>query len=79
MIILCLFNFKIFLKGLPISGAINFGLTVMIIIQIFGHISFAIINPAIAIAAVIHKMISVKVKKKFLHVKSRNDIAFTNF
>lgn len=33
----------------------------MFIIQMFGHISYAIINPSVAIAAIVHKLISVKV------------------
>lgn len=37
---------------------LNFGLTVMVIVHIFGHISNALINPAVSVAAVINKMIS---------------------
>lgn len=42
---------------LPIPQ-INFGLTVMFIIHIFGHISNALINPAVTIAAVVLQMIT---------------------
>jgi hypothetical protein len=49
---------------------LNFGLTVMFIIQIFGHISYAILNPAVAICAVINNLISVKVKLEFPSVRS---------
>jgi hypothetical protein len=41
---------------------LNFGLTVMMIIQIFGHISFAILNPAVTICAVVNNLFSFKVK-----------------
>jgi glycerol uptake facilitator-like aquaporin len=41
---------------------LNFGLTVMFIIQLFGHISYAIINPAVVIAAIVHKLISIRVR-----------------
>lgn len=41
---------------------LNFGMTVAYIIQIFGHISYAILNPAVAICAVINNLISIKVK-----------------
>lgn len=37
---------------------LNFGLTVMLIIHIFGHISYALINPAVTIAAVVNKLIT---------------------
>lgn len=40
---------------------INFGLTVMMIIQTFGHISSALLNPAVSICAVVNNIISVKV------------------
>ena len=43
------------------SIVLNFGFTVMMIVQIFGHISFAILNPAVTIAAVVNKLITVKV------------------
>jgi aquaporin related protein len=41
-------------------GALVFGLTVMMMIQIFGHISYAIINPSIVITAVVNKVIDIK-------------------
>lgn len=44
-----------------ISTPLNFGLTVMMIIQIFGHISYALLNPAVSICAVVNNLISVKV------------------
>jgi aquaporin rerated protein, invertebrate len=49
--------------GVPagIGAPINFGLTVMIIIQTFGHISLAILNPAVTVCAVVNDMISFKV------------------
>lgn len=37
---------------------LNFGLTVMFIVHIFGHVSNALINPAVTIAAVVNQMIS---------------------
>jgi hypothetical protein len=57
---------------------LNFGLTVMFIIHIFGHISNALINPAVTIAAVVLQMITWQVsyliftnyereKQKFSH------------
>lgn len=50
--------------GSPVSlmPPLSFGLTVMLIIQIFGHISFAILNPAVAICAVVNNLMSIKVK-----------------
>lgn len=54
---------SIFWDGPPgISTPINFGLTVMMIIQTFGHISFALLNPAVSICAVVNKIISVKAR-----------------
>lgn len=41
--------------------AISFGLAAMYVIQIFGHISFALLNPAVTIAAVVCKLIDLKV------------------
>ena len=49
---------------------LNFGLTVMTIIQIFGHISFAILNPAVTICAVVNNLFSIKVENK---IKSDNE------
>lgn len=48
--------------GLYVVASVNFGLTVMFVVQSFGHISFAIINPAIVVTAFIHKLINLKVK-----------------
>lgn len=47
--------------GFNMVAPLNFGLTVMFIIQIFGHISYAIINPAVVIVAVVHRYISITV------------------
>lgn len=43
---------------------LNFGLTVMMIIQIFGHVSFALLNPAVNIAAVVYNQITWQVSAK---------------
>lgn len=45
----------------PLIPPFNFGLTVMLIVQVFGHISLALLNPAVAICAVVNKLISIKV------------------
>lgn len=50
-------------------GPLNFGLTVMMIIQAFGHISFALLNPAITFTAFVCKLIPYKVSERF-HFKS---------
>lgn len=42
-------------------GAASFGLTVMIIIQCYGHISGAHLNPAVTLATVIFRMTSIPV------------------
>jgi aquaporin related protein len=45
---------------------LNFGLAVMIIINIFGCVSGAHLNPAVTLAAVVYKMLPVQVElKKF--------------
>lgn len=44
---------------------LSFGLAVLICVQIFGCVSGAHINPAVTLAAVIYKLISVQVKKVF--------------
>ena len=51
------------MKGdvIPILPPFLFGLFVMMIIQTFGHVSYAILNPAIAIVAVVNNLISIKV------------------
>lgn len=46
----------------PMQPPVSFGLTVMMVIQMFGHISFALLNPAVVICAVINNLISIKVK-----------------
>lgn len=55
------------MNGIPtaITTVFNFGFTIMMIIQIFGHISFAILNPAVTVAAVVNKLITVKVIYKY--------------
>lgn len=47
------------INGQPLSIALNFGIAVMTSIQIFGFISGAHFNPAVTIAAVIYKKISI--------------------
>lgn len=42
-------------------GAASFGLVVMIIIQCYGHISGAHLNPAVTLATVVFRMTSVPV------------------
>lgn len=42
-------------------GAASFGLVVMIIIQCYGHISGAHLNPAVTLATVIFRMTSIPV------------------
>ncbi|CAO1354236.1 unnamed protein product [Diamesa serratosioi] len=56
------------MNGIPleISSIINFGFTIMMIVQIFGHISFAILNPAVTIAAVVNKLITIKMAVAFI-------------
>lgn len=46
-------------------GPLNFGLTVMMIIQTFGHISFALLNPAITFTAFMCKLLPYKVSESF--------------
>lgn len=46
---------------ISIAPPLTFGLTVMMIVQMFGHISLAILNPAVAIIAVVFEFISIKV------------------
>lgn len=46
-------------------GPLNFGLTVMMIIQTFGHISFALLNPAITFTAFVCKLLPYKVSESF--------------
>lgn len=58
----CMSNVPINGSVLAIASPITFGLTVMMIIQMFGHVSYAILNPAVAIIAVVYDMISVKVE-----------------
>jgi aquaporin related protein len=44
-----------------IGPMLTFGLTVMMVIQTFGHVSMALLNPAVTVCAVINKLLSVKV------------------
>lgn len=48
----------------PLQSAITFGMTVMLIIQGFGCVSGAHLNPVITLAAVVYDMISVQVIKR---------------
>ena len=50
-------------NGPPISiqPPLNFGLTVAMIVQMFGHVSYALLNPAVSIAAVVYNLITIKV------------------
>lgn len=47
----------------PLQGAISFGMIVMVIIQIFGCVSGAHLNPAVTIAAVVYNLLSVQVRE----------------
>lgn len=50
--------------GTPNSAlqiCLSFGLVVMIIIQIFGCVSGAHLNPAVTLAAVVYKLLDIKV------------------
>lgn len=48
-----------------ITPPLTFGLTVAMVIQIFGHVSFAILNPAVTVCAVVNNLLSIKVKSLF--------------
>lgn len=50
-------------SGVPegLIKSFNWGMAVLMVIQMIGHISFAIINPAVTLAAVINGLISVQV------------------
>lgn len=50
----------------PFFGALSFGLVVMMIIQIYGGISGAHLNPAVTIAAVLLRLISIPVSFFFI-------------
>lgn len=45
----------------PLQTAIAFGMIVMVIIQIFGCVSGAHLNPAVTIAAVVYDLLSIQV------------------
>lgn len=45
-----------------LQAAITFGMVVMLIIQIFGCVSGAHLNPVITVAAVVYDIISVQVR-----------------
>lgn len=49
---------------IALIAPLNFGLTVMMVVQTFGHISFALLNPAVTITAVVYKLVSFKVNKR---------------
>lgn len=53
-------------------GPLNFGLTVMMIIQTFGHISFALLNPAITFTAFVCNLVPYKVSESFPFELSNN-------
>lgn len=61
-----------------LATPLNFGLTVMTIIQTFGHISFALLNPAINIVAVVYDLISIKVKKKQFNQRKNKVLTLNN-
>lgn len=44
-----------------VLGPVTFGLVIMIIIQCYGHISGAHLNPAVTVAAVVFRMITIPV------------------
>lgn len=48
-------------QALSFGGAISFGMTVMILVQCYGHISGAHFNPAVTLAAVIFRLLSIPV------------------
>lgn len=45
----------------PLQTSIAFGMIVMVIIQIFGCVSGAHLNPAVTIAAVVYDLLSIQV------------------
>lgn len=50
----------------PLQTSITFGMIVMVIIQIFGCVSGAHLNPAVTIAAVVYDLLSIQVIEKSL-------------
>lgn len=46
----------------PLQSALTFGMVVMLIIQAFGCVSGAHLNPVITLAAVVYDIISVQVR-----------------
>ncbi|CRK96017.1 CLUMA_CG009457, isoform A [Clunio marinus] len=50
----------------PLIPPLNFGFIVLFIVQMFGHISYALLNPSVVICAVVNNLISVKTA--ILHV-----------
>jgi aquaporin Z len=54
----CMAQVEIAFEPDALLKSLNFGFVVTMIIQMFGHISFAIINPAVTVAAVICGLIS---------------------
>lgn len=51
-----------------IQCGLSFGLTVMTIIQCYGHISGAHLNPAVTLAAVVFRLISIPVNIQMVFV-----------
>lgn len=59
-----------------IQSSFTFGMVVMLIIQTFGCVSGAHLNPVVTLAAIVYDMISVQVRHFFFsmrQVKSCND------
>ena len=50
----------------PFQTSISFGLTIMIICQIFGGVSGAHLNPAVTIAAYVYKMVDIKLALMYI-------------
>lgn len=49
----------------PLQSSLTFGMVVMLIIQMFGCVSGAHLNPVVTLAAYVYDMISVQVKWNF--------------
>lgn len=61
-----------------LQSNLTFGLVVMIIVQIFGCVSGAHLNPSVTVAAVVYKQLSIKVSrlinKRLVSVKLMSDL-----